>query len=120
MKKFTTKLAIAGLGLLLLQTQAYATTQTGLQKVIRISTDTLAKGNTARLNIEMFNLNACNNYWYGLDKADTGVGYNIFRVALLAAQAGNTVTIYGNGICDSQGIEGIQSIDFDTGSRIIQ
>jgi hypothetical protein len=120
MKNFMTKLAFAGFGAFLLQSSAFADTQTGIISVVRINTDDFLKTNPVRTSIEMPIRNFCNTNWYAINHADTGLGKLITELALVAHQSNLTVTIQGNGLCDAHGTEGIAFLDLDAQRAIRQ
>jgi len=103
-------LAILGLSLMLVQSEAYATTLTSVVQTVRVSSGV----SPVRMSIQMVGRTSCpTTGWFAFENAGSGIGRLWSDLAIAASKGGKQLTITGTGRCDVFGVEGISIIDLE-------
>ena len=103
-------LAILGLCLMLVQSEAYATTLTSVVRTVRVNVG----ASPVRMSIQMVGVSKCASGpegFFAFENANTGIGRLWSDLAIAASKGGKQLTISGTGTCDQFGVEGVSFID---------
>jgi hypothetical protein len=101
-------LAILGLCLMLVQSEAYASTLSSVVQTVRVSPG----ASPVRMSILMVGSTSCPaTGWFAFENAGSEVGMLWSDLAIAASKSGKALTIVGTGRCDTFGVEGVSFID---------